>query len=309
MPRRRRINDDRVADLQFRTDLRCCLCEYVGDLPPRPQSGQIHHIDDDRSNNAIENLVWLCLPHHEDVGKTGRSSRRIHPRTIVRFREELERLIQRQRNARRGRRDPHRGAFLAALDAGIVLDVHRLHVDTAEEWEDIEQQVINLGLYPDAMGYEARLAILERLDSFAAGARFKMPELVAASISRVTIDLLPLSFLHSGRNRRPSRSDIDLLILAATIGESLAYDGALYVKSLRIADEGCDILWRVMSFAVIHKNRRLKEHVRLAFETALDGATRSGVPGAIELVNLAQEHGKAARTRIPQYPDSLALLL
>jgi len=85
MPKRRKINQDAVATLQFRADLRCCLCQYVGDLPPRPQSGQIHHIDGDPSNSAIENLVWLCLEHHEEVGKIGHSSRRIHAKTIIRF--------------------------------------------------------------------------------------------------------------------------------------------------------------------------------------------------------------------------------
>ena len=309
MPKRRKLNQDAVATLQFRADLRCCLCQYVGDLPPRPKSGQIHHIDGDPSNGAIENLVWLCLEHHEEVGKIGRSSRRIHAKTLIRFRDELERRIQRQRRASRDRRQPGRRWFSAALDAGIVLDVHRRRMDTPGEWDDIDSEVTKLGSYPDEMGHRARQAILERLDTIAAGARFRMPHSVTAGISRVTIDLLPLSFLYAGRRRRPSSADIDLLVLAATIGESLAYDGALKLGNLRIAEEGCDILWRVMSFAVIHKHRRLKEAVTHAFKTALDGATRSGIPGAVDLVNLTQAHGEAAGTRIPEYPDSLALLL
>lgn len=309
MPKRRKISQDSVAMLQFRADLRCCLCQYVGDLPPRPQSGQIHHIDGDSSNGSIQNLVWLCLEHHEEVGKIGRSSRRIHAKTLIRFRDELERRVRRQRRAPRGRREPSRHWFSAALDAGIVLDVYRWRLDTPEEWDEIDEEVRTLGSYPDEMGHPARKAILERLDTLAAGARYKMPHSVAAGISRVTIDLLPLSFLHGGRRRRPSRTDIDLLILATTIGESLAYDGALKLGDLRIAEEGCDILWRVMSFAVIHNDRRLKEAAAHAFKTALDGATRSGIPEAVDLVNLTKAHGEAAGTRIPEYPDSLALLL
>ena len=309
MRRRRRISDNHVAALQFRADLRCCLCPYVGDLPPRPRSGQIHHIDGNPANGAIENLAWLCLEHHEEVGKTGRSSRRIHAKALIRFRDELERRIQRQRRRSPDPREPGRRWFAAALDAGIVLDVYRRRVDASGEWADIEGEVSTLGSYPEEMGHEARRAILDSLDTLASGARFKMPHAVAASISRVTIDLLPLSLLHGERRRRPLRLDIDLLIRATAVGEALAYDGALKLGNIRIAEEGCDILWRVLSFAVIHKNGRLRVVVTRSFETALDGATRSGIPGAVELVKLTQAHGKAGGTRIPDYPDSLALLL
>lgn len=307
--RRKKISDEHVASLQFNSDFRCCLCAHVGDFPPRAKSGQIHHIDEDPSNNAIENLVWLCLDHHEEVGRTSRSARRIHPRAVVRLRDDLERRVRRQRQGVRRPREPGRPLFLAALDAGIVLDVSRRQVDVSGAWEDVAAEVLMLGAYPEQMGYEARRAILARLETFASATRLGMPAIVAASITRVTLDLLPLSLLYTERRRRTSRLDVDLLIRATTIGEALAYDGSLKLGDLRIADRGCDILWRVMSFAVIHKLRRLREAAGGAFRTAFDGATRSGLPGAVELVKLTQAHAEAGRSRLPEYPASLAALL
>jgi len=64
-----------------------------------------------------------------------------------------------------------------------------------------------------------------------------------------------------------------------------------------------------MSFGSDPQAGRLKEAITSAFRTALDGATRSGLPEAVILVKLTQAHGAAGQTRIPEYPDSLALLL
>lgn len=43
---------------------RCCLCFHLdGDDSEKP--GQIAHLDHDPTNNAEDNLAWLCLPHHD----------------------------------------------------------------------------------------------------------------------------------------------------------------------------------------------------------------------------------------------------
>jgi len=309
MTRRPKINQSIVAELQFRADLRCCLCQNAADLPPRPANGQIHHVDGNPCNNAIENLVWLCLDHHEEVGKSGPSSRRIYPKAVKRYRDDLEHRVRRQREAPRTHPLPARPWFAAALDAGIVLDVYLNRAQGTTDWDEVANEVNRLGSYPEAMGYEARQSILRRLDTIARGTRFKMPESVASTIRGVVVDLLPLLFLHQGRHPRPTREMVDNLIIAASIGESLAYDGALKLGNLRIAEEGCDILWRVMSIAAVHKQRRLREAANRAFATAHDGALRSGVSGAVDLVTITQRHGEVAATRLPEYPDSIARLL
>lgn len=52
---------------------RCCLCfSLSGDLSEKP--GQIAHLDDDPSNNVPDNLVYLCLVHHDRYdGRTSQS--------------------------------------------------------------------------------------------------------------------------------------------------------------------------------------------------------------------------------------------
>ncbi len=309
MPRRRKISEDLAASLRFVVDLRCCLCEYKGGLPRRAVSGQIHHLDGNPSNNAPGNLAWLCLEHHEEAGKIGRISRRLSARTIVRFRDELERRVRRQRDAGPDGPRPVRTAFLEALDAGIVLDVHKIRRRASGDWDIVEEPLRELGFYPEVMGYEARRAILGLLDDLASRTRFKMPETASHAIRSRVVDLLPLVFLRGEGKRRTSRQDAELLRMAISIGEALAYDGALKLGNIRIAEDGCDILWRVLSYSVIHRHAGLRAAVESAFDTALDAARRAGIPEALTLVTVTREYGESGGTRLPEYPDKLALAL
>jgi len=52
------------ADVVIKSKRRCALCVGLnGDTSERP--GQIAHINGDHSDNRFENLVWLCLEHHD----------------------------------------------------------------------------------------------------------------------------------------------------------------------------------------------------------------------------------------------------
>lgn len=44
---------------------RCCLC-FGLDGDGRVKPGQIAHLDHDRTNNAPDNLIFLCLNHHAE---------------------------------------------------------------------------------------------------------------------------------------------------------------------------------------------------------------------------------------------------
>ncbi|MBO2600098.1 hypothetical protein [Shewanella algae] len=52
------------ADVVIKSRRRCPLCVFLnGDESERP--GQIAHLNGDHSDNRFENLVWLCLEHHD----------------------------------------------------------------------------------------------------------------------------------------------------------------------------------------------------------------------------------------------------
>jgi hypothetical protein len=52
---------------------RCCLCVFLTG-PDDVKKGQIAHLNRDRSDSRFQNLVFLCLEHHDEYdGRTGQS--------------------------------------------------------------------------------------------------------------------------------------------------------------------------------------------------------------------------------------------
>ena len=76
------IPKDLAADVMFAADRTCCVCRENG------KAIQIHHIDGDPSNNTPENLVVLCLEHHNQTQITGGFGRKLDAPLVARYRDE-----------------------------------------------------------------------------------------------------------------------------------------------------------------------------------------------------------------------------
>lgn len=61
---RPRVPTDVQTQLLTSCKRRCCLC-FGLDKDRRVKEGQIAHNDQDPTNNDEDNLVWLCLAHHD----------------------------------------------------------------------------------------------------------------------------------------------------------------------------------------------------------------------------------------------------
>lgn len=81
-----------AADVLFASDRTCCICRVRG----RPV--QIHHIDDDPSNNDWLNLVVLCLDCHNETQLKGGFGRRLDAAQVRQYRGDWFRRIQSRRD-------------------------------------------------------------------------------------------------------------------------------------------------------------------------------------------------------------------
>jgi hypothetical protein len=72
---------------------RCALC-FALNRDTAIKQGQIAHVDRDASNAALDNLVFLCLPHHDDYDSRRSQSKGITPEELGHFRRELEEAIR-----------------------------------------------------------------------------------------------------------------------------------------------------------------------------------------------------------------------
>jgi len=71
---------------------RCCLC-WFWDGDDSRKDGQIAHIDRDPSNASEDNLVYLCLPHHNQYDAEYRQSKKIMDEEVRNARAELSRHL------------------------------------------------------------------------------------------------------------------------------------------------------------------------------------------------------------------------
>lgn len=304
---RRRVQNHVATKVMFATDLRCCLCDPISGLPPRPRNGQIHHLDEDPTNNRIDNLVWLCLDHHEEAGKRGKAARRLTPDIIRHYRELLRKRVLRDRKlASESERMRKQSIYTDVLDAQVVMHLSGLRARAGKDWENVKNVLHEVAFFPSVIGFRGRTAVLDFLYTMASRTRFRMPTFIGETIAQLTIDLLPLRFLDSAKRCHPSKQDCELLETGIEIGSSLAYDGALYVRDLKIVDSGCEVLWRILSCSRIHSLSQVESHVLDGFRTALDAATRSKNQSAIEIVGLTRKHGTEGQWRAPDYPRQLA---
>ncbi len=104
---------------------RCCVCFglQTGSLDG-VVDGQIAHLDRNPSNNALDNLAWMCQPHHDRYDSRPSQTRGFSKEEVKSYRERLYLRNRTDSPQRRGlllanRLDPT-GVLAERLSAGLV---------------------------------------------------------------------------------------------------------------------------------------------------------------------------------------------
>jgi hypothetical protein len=88
MKERIEIPRDIAASVLVASSRTCCVCEEPG------KEVQIHHIDEDPSNNDPANLAVLCLAHHNETLMKGGFGRKLDAAQILKYKADWERRVQ-----------------------------------------------------------------------------------------------------------------------------------------------------------------------------------------------------------------------
>jgi hypothetical protein len=90
------IPHELASEVLFASDRTCCVCQIPG------RRVQIHHIDEDPSDNSFENLAVLCFMCHDETQVSGGFARRLDAAVVARFRHDwLDRVRARRAEADR----------------------------------------------------------------------------------------------------------------------------------------------------------------------------------------------------------------
>lgn len=88
MSPRKRLSPRLETEVLTRCRRRCCLCVFLQNLDEvRP--GQIAHLNHRRHDNRFENLVWLCLEHHDQYDSRTSQSKGLTEAEVRRYRNQL----------------------------------------------------------------------------------------------------------------------------------------------------------------------------------------------------------------------------
>jgi hypothetical protein len=71
---------------------KCCLCYYLAEVRTH-RKGQIAHLNQDPSNSDFENLVWLCLEHHDEFDSQTSQSKGFTVQEVKTYRDRLYREL------------------------------------------------------------------------------------------------------------------------------------------------------------------------------------------------------------------------
>ena len=90
---RKKIPTEIETQILTRSRRRCCIC-YGLERDTQIKKGQIAHLNKNRDDNRLDNLVFLCLPHHDQYDSTTSQSKNLTKNEIKEFRKELHNQIE-----------------------------------------------------------------------------------------------------------------------------------------------------------------------------------------------------------------------
>jgi hypothetical protein len=89
--KRTAIPGDVAARVLFLSDRTCCVCRNQG------KPVQIHHLDEDPSNHALQNLAVLCLDCHRETQLRGGFDRKLDAGQVSLYKDDWHRLVNTRR--------------------------------------------------------------------------------------------------------------------------------------------------------------------------------------------------------------------
>jgi hypothetical protein len=170
MPDRRKIPTSTETSVLMAAGRRCCLCVFLKGRD-EIQRGQIAHLNGDADDSRFENLVWLCLDHHDEFDSTTSQSKGFTRAEVKAYRDKLYR--KHPETAKKALRESKTGKSAELPPLPPLSDFERVRQDFPAEVAFIDKawryplwQVAN---QPDLFAYKAEnrsdgICLIERID-------------------------------------------------------------------------------------------------------------------------------------------------
>lgn len=262
--RRRRLSKRVRTLITSKSGGKCCICQRRGD--------QFHHLDSDPSNGHEDNIVLLCVKHHEEASRTSSMSIKLDAATLQVARERLyeqvtvENAVHRADPLlrRRGKLDFHR-----MVEAAQVARARELVVELdTDDWGITDRILRRFHRLANEDGEHIRSEALAAVEELTPWVRQGMPLATVGALAEVTGRACIHGNIFSRRTRAVSAAERLLLLRGSSCMFSLIHDGAKYRGDLRIVARGAEVLGWILRFSRVNGLRDVERDAMEQFERA-----------------------------------------
>lgn len=234
---KKRVRSPRIeGEVMFQHRMQCCICKKRGH--------QIHHIDGDPSNTTHENLAFLCREDHEDAGTTARTTKRLTPELVRKFRDDHYAELKAARDARIGNVDrpvqklSEEALVRASITASALLDVQRIAMGYANGTPEVRRELLDMLIpYADYINLRIAFPLMEFVASAAQLTRSVLTTAECWDLMSVATYYFPYS---NSIEEQHQYTDLSTFYFSA--GSAIVYDAAIYTRNLNTAVPGLLIM-------------------------------------------------------------------
>lgn len=304
---RKKIPGHIEADIMFKSHLQCCVCQQKGD--------HIHHIDENPSNNNLDNLILLCFKHHELATIKGNLSKKLTKPTLLKYREEHYRNIENERRAKSKSFDKpliesnltEEKLLEISKNALIIIELEKIKERYFKaEWKEKSEILSELHKYAHHTNIRLAFEVLQFLSMAANQTRSGMPEQNALGIYSTLSDFIPhfdaeeqIHFVELGKE------SIDIAF-------SITYDSFIYLRKLSVAIWGLTIVNEIYLIAKQCNNFEIKALIKEFYSNihlSLNRPERDDLKSACILVKAFETNLEENSLSTPVLPREIYLMI
>lgn len=271
------------ADVMYKSDLKCCVCQNKGD--------HIHHIDSNNKNNMTDNLALLCFDHHNQATIKGSLSRKLSPKTILKYRELHYLAVETERKRRLGEIDStiqsitHEDLIDASKTALVIFELEKLfdrfHSSNTEHALTALYQINN---YSKRIDVRVSLEVIDFLSTASYRTRGGMNYNVALSLMETMFNFCPSLY------REKSKINLEIYSRCIQIGFSIAYDAFIHLRNIAIGTIGLTMIKFVYRAAKNHKLDELANEALSKIDELRGTLNRPERPDLVLSIRLISEY-------------------
>lgn len=128
-------------EVLFRNQSVCCICHKSG--------VQIHHIDDNPSNNKINNLCVLCIEHHAEASNKTGMTKALDASLLRKYKKEWEGLVLRKHQEHQKEQPKASNIEKEITRFEIKKTIYSLPKKTKKETEEIMDYLFQFHLFEE----------------------------------------------------------------------------------------------------------------------------------------------------------------